>query len=177
MSAADSAIDPAVLLQPGRWTLARAGSSVEFRVPHTWGLATVKGHFARHDGHLTIDEHHRWSMELTIDAGSLATGNRMRDKDLRSAKFFDIENHPEVTFQSTEVTFNGDRPRVAGTLAAGGRSVTIQPDTTIRIDGDELDLNATAILDQRELGMTHSPLGMVRTPSTLIVHATLHREP
>ena len=39
--------------------------------------------------------------------------------------------------------------------------------------GDELEVDTSTYVDQRELGMTHSPLGMIRTPSELIVHGRL----
>ena len=35
---------------------------------------------------------------LTIAAGSIDTKNKMRDKDLRSAKLFDVASHPDITF-------------------------------------------------------------------------------
>jgi hypothetical protein len=41
--------------------------------------------------------------------------------------------------------------------------------------GDELEIEATAKVDQRELGMTWSPLGVIRAPSRLIVRGRLVR--
>ena len=81
-----------------------------------------------------------------------------------------------VAFRSADVVLVGDRLRVSGELTAGGQSVVIDPETSIDIDGDEIRLDVHAKLDQRKLGMTHSPLGMVKTPSTLLVHAVLRRE-
>jgi hypothetical protein len=43
----------------------------------------------------------------------------------------------------------------------------------VRETGDDLEIEATTTVDQRELGMTFSPLGMIRTPSTLHVRARL----
>ncbi len=42
------------------------------------------------------------------------------------------------------------------------------------IDG-ELEIDASILADQRELGMTWSPLGILRAPSTLIVRGRLVR--
>jgi len=39
--------------------------------------------------------------------------------------------------------------------------------------GDEFEIEATTLTDQRELGMTWSPLGRVRAPSKLIVRGRL----
>jgi polyisoprenoid-binding protein YceI len=171
MTATVPPTDP--LLPPGRWSLDMSRSRAEFRVKHTWGLATVKGHLKPLSGSLTIDQDHQWSMELILDATTVTTGNRMRDKDLRSDKFFNIEHHPTVRFISTNAIHSEERLHVTGELTAGGHSATIEPATTLHLKGTELELDAEATLDQHLLGMTHSPLGMVKTPSTLYVHAVL----
>ena len=46
----------------------------------------------------------------------------------------------------------------------------------MRVVDGELEVEAVTYADQRELGMTFSPLGTVRTPAKLIVRARLIRE-
>jgi polyisoprenoid-binding protein YceI len=160
-----------------RWRLDPAASSAEFRVPHLWGLVTVKGHFDRLDGWLEIDQGEQRRITLTIDAASLHTRSRKRDKHLRSADFFDTQNHPEVSFRSTSVSDAGEnRLRVEGELEVAGRRVELQLDPMIQQTDDQLDIEATTTVDQRLLGMTWSPLGMTRTPASLTVKARLRRE-
>jgi polyisoprenoid-binding protein YceI len=160
-----------------RWRLDPAASSAEFQVPHFWGLITVKGHFERLDGWLEIDENEQRRITLTIDAASLHTGSGRRDKHLRSADFFDTENHPEVRFGSTSVSDAGqDRLRVEGELEAAGERVRLGLDPTIHQADHQLSIEVATTVDQRVLGMTWSPLGMTRTPATLTVHARLRRE-
>jgi polyisoprenoid-binding protein YceI len=160
-----------------RWRLDPAASSTEFQVPHFWGLVTVKGHFERFDGWLEIDESEQRRITLTIDAASLDTGSGKRDKHLRSAAFFDTQNHPEVRFRSTSVSDAGeDRLRVEGELEVAGERVPLMLDPTIHQTDHQLDIEATTTVDQRLLGITWSPLGMTRTPATLTVHACLRRE-
>jgi len=160
-----------------RWRLDPAASSAEFQVPHFWGLLTVKGHFERLDGWLEIDGSEQRRITLTIDAASLHTGSRQRDKHLRSATFFDAQNHPELHFRSTSVSNAGeDRLRVEGELEVAGQRVPVQLEPTIQQTDDEIDIDATTTVDQRLLGMTWSPLGMTRTPCILTVHARLRRE-
>jgi hypothetical protein len=48
-----------------RWRLDPSASTAEFRVPHFWGLITVKGGFKRLDGYLEVDDHGR--RQLTCD--------------------------------------------------------------------------------------------------------------
>jgi polyisoprenoid-binding protein YceI len=160
-----------------RWRLDPSASNAEFRVPHLWGLVTVKGHFERLEGQLDVDENQQRGMKLTIDAASLQTGNRKRDKHLRSGDFFDAQNHPELQFRSTRVTDAGKgRLRVEGNFEVAGKRVALDLETTIQQADDQLDIEAGTTVDQRQLGMTWSPLGMTRNPATLTVHARLKRE-
>ena len=160
-----------------RWRLDPSGSSAEFRVPNFWGLTSDKGRFQRLDGWLEVDHDHQWRMELTLDAASLDTGNRRRDRHLRSADFFDVQHHPEVRLRSTSVNdHGGGRLHVDGELEAAGGRARLQVEVTVEHADGRLDLDAAATVDQRQLGMTFSALGMVRTPTALTVHARLQRE-
>ena len=90
-------------------------------------------------------------------------------------RLFDTDRHPAIRFSSTRVSDAGDgHLSVIGELYAGGGQVTLTLQPTIRQVGDRLHVDASATVDQRELGMTWSPLGMTRTPTTLTVHAQLH---
>jgi polyisoprenoid-binding protein YceI len=160
-----------------RWRLDPSGSSAEFRVPNFWGLTSDQGRFTRLDGWLEVDDDDRWRMELTLDAASLDTGNRRRDRHLRSPAFFDAERHPEVRFRSSSVQdHGGGRLGVEGELEAAEGRARLQVEVTVEQADGRLDLDAAATVDQRQLGMTFSPLGMVRAPTALSVHARLRRE-
>jgi polyisoprenoid-binding protein YceI len=159
-----------------RWRLDPSGSSAEFRVPNVWGLASVNGRFQRLEGSLEVDDDDGWHMVLTVDAAGLDTGNPRRDKHLRSAAFFDVERHPVVRFRSRGVTDRGGRLEVEGELEAGGERVPLQVEVAVEHAGGRLELDAAATVDQRLLGMTYSPLGAIRTPTALSVHARLRPE-
>ena len=156
------------------WRIDPERSSVEFHVRNLYGLQTVKGRFDRYDG--TIDFDAEPSIELTIEADSLNTNNARRDEHLRSADFFDTANHPAVRFVSDQVTLDGERVDVRGGLHAAGKSIPVELEGVMPPDGDELEFDASALADHRRLGMTWSPLGMVRTPSKLIVRGRLVRD-
>jgi polyisoprenoid-binding protein YceI len=160
-----------------RWRLEPSGSSAEFRVPYIWGLASVKGRFQRLDGWLEVDGDDQWSMELTVDTVSLDTGNARRDEHLRSTTFFDVQHHPVMRFQSSRVTDpGGGRLEVEGELEAAGERVWLQLEVTIDHADGRLDLDAAATVDQRQLAMVYSPLGAIRAPTAVNVHARLSRE-
>ena len=160
-------------LTQGRWRVDPARSSVEFRTPTLWGLATVKGRFDRYDG--TLDLERDPAIELTIDAGSINTKNSVRDRHLRSADFFDADNHAEVRFASDSAALEGDMLKVSGRLYAAGKILPLDLDAGLRRVGDELEVEARTYGDHRELGMSNGLLGMITTPSELIVHARLVR--
>jgi polyisoprenoid-binding protein YceI len=158
-------------IQHTRWRIDPQRSSVEFHVRNLYGLQTVKGRFERYDGALQLAP--QPSIELTIEADSLSTNNPRRDEHLRSADFFDTANHPQVRFVSQEVILDGDRLDVRGELHAAGKRIPLELKGAIRPDGDELEVDVTTFADHRELGITWNRLGIMRTPSKLIVRGRL----
>jgi polyisoprenoid-binding protein YceI len=160
-----------------RWRLDPADSIAEFRVPHFWGLLTVKGRFDRFDGRLEADHAGPRRIELTIEAASVSTRNRRRDRHLRSADFFDVDRHPKVGFRSTAIRAAGDGSvRVHGELTAAGNRVALEVEPTVEQTDDHLHIDARTTIDQRQLGITWSPLGMTRAPVMVHVHAVLRPE-
>jgi polyisoprenoid-binding protein YceI len=154
-----------------RWRIDPTRSSVEFRSPTFWGLQTVKGRFERYDG--TLDLYEKPAIELTIEADSLNTKNKKRDTHLRSGDFFDVASHPQVRFVSDSATLDGQQLNVRGHLHAAGKSIPLELDATVRRVGDELEVEAETHADHHRLGMTWNRLGMLRTPSKLILHGRL----
>ncbi len=156
-----------------RWAVDPAGGAVEFEVRNMWGLGTVHGRFGRFHGSYVADPEAP-AIELTIDATSIDTGNGKRDEHLRAADFFDAGAHPDVTFTASRVVETGDgRLRVSGALEAAGTSVPVSLDASVRDLGDELEIDAETMVDQRELGMSSGPLAMIRPPARLHVRARL----
>jgi polyisoprenoid-binding protein YceI len=158
-------------IETTRWRIDPARSSVEFRSKTFWGLTTVKGRFSRYQG--TLDLSGRPAIELAIEAESLDTKLKMRDKHLRSPDFFGVENHPHVRFVSESATLDGNRLKVRGRLHARGTSMPVELEATVRRAGDELEIEAATAADHHQLGMTWNRLGMLRTPSQLRVTGRL----
>jgi polyisoprenoid-binding protein YceI len=155
----------------GSWHLDPERSSVEFRVGNFWGLATVQGHFDEYRGQFDLGAEP--AIELTIDAASLDTGNAKRDEHLRSADFFDADNHPRVQFLSQSVQLQGDTLKVRGELSARDRSIPVQLEAKVRDVGGELEIEAATAAPHRELGMTWSPLRMISPRTEVSVKARL----
>jgi polyisoprenoid-binding protein YceI len=160
-------------LATGTWRLDPSRSSIEFHVPALWRLQTVKGRFDRYEG--TLDLSRRPAVELVVEADSLNTGNARRDKHLSSDDFFGVADHPRLRFEADAADLDGDTLSVRGLLYAAGRHVPLDVDVTVTAVGDEFEIEAAARVDQRELGMTWSPLGLIRAPTKLIVRGRLVR--
>jgi polyisoprenoid-binding protein YceI len=156
------------------WSLDPARSSVEFRVPNFWGLATVNGHFERYEGKLDLQS--TLAAQLTIDAASLDTGNRRRDRHLRSSDFFDVEHHPQVRFTSESAQLDGQTLVVRGTLEAAGKSLPLDLRATLTVIDGQPVIEAHTTVNRRDFGMTWNLLGMVGMPSRLLVKGSLVRE-
>lgn len=155
----------------GSWRLDPRRSSVEFRVRTFWGLGTVSGHFGDYQGVLDLSASP--AIELTIDPASVQTGNRRRDRHLRSRDFFDAENHPQVRFLADSIALQGDALKVRGRLSARGPSIPLELDAEVRRLDGELELGAATTAPHRELGMRWSLLGMISPCSELFVKAYL----
>jgi polyisoprenoid-binding protein YceI len=161
-------------LATGTWRLDPPRSSVEFHVRHFYGLMTVKGRFTRYQGRLDLSA--RPAVELVIDAESLDTKLNQRDKHLRADDFFDVVNHPQVRFEADAAALDGDTLKARGLLYAAGKHIPLDVDATVTAVDDEFEIEAVALADHRELGMTWSPLGILRAPSKLIIRGRLVRE-
>lgn len=78
-------------------------SEISFKIRHM--LAKTSGRFTKFEGAVVIDEKDikKSTVEVSIDAASINTDNEGRDKHLRGADFFAVEQFPKITFKSTAV--------------------------------------------------------------------------
>ena len=158
------------------WRVDPDQTVVDFAVETFWGLITVRGHFDRFDGWYEVGPGGT-SIELTIDAHSLDTGNATRDRHLLSADFFNVAEHPLVHFTSTRVRDTGDGTlHIEGSLEAAGTAIPLEFNATVQQNGDELEVEAATAVDHRDFGMTGGSLGMIRPPAKLHVTARLSQD-
>lgn len=93
-------------LPTGTWTIDPAHSSISFSVRHLM-VSQVRGSLGNFSGEITVSSEGTPSASAEIAVGSVSTGNDDRDAHLKSAKFFDVEQHPTATFRSTGVWSDG----------------------------------------------------------------------
>jgi len=143
------------------WTIDPAHSHVEFAVKHLM-ISTVRGRFGELTGQVTADEDLRDAeVEASIDIASIDTRQADRDTHLRSADFFDAENHPTMTFKSTRVEPQGDGGlRVAGNLTIKGITkevvLSVMPEGRGKDPwgGERAGFTATTKINRRDFGLT-----------------------
>jgi polyisoprenoid-binding protein YceI len=90
------------------WMIDADHTHVGFAVRHMM-LATVKGRFAGVTGEVELagDDVAGGAVRVEIDVATVDTRNEQRDAHLRSADFFDVANHPVLTFRSVRVDRRG----------------------------------------------------------------------
>ena len=94
--------------QVGTWQIDPNHSAAQFSVRHL-GVSTVRGAFTKVTGSANHDpaDPSKDSLEATIDANSVDTRVDMRDKDLRSPNFLDVQKYPTITFHSRQAKVVG----------------------------------------------------------------------
>jgi len=92
-------------------------------------LITAHGFFERWDGDIQIDAGNleNSTLRIEIETASINTRVEARDNDLRSARFFDAQNYPKITFVSTKVKKVDDKNLlVTGDLTIRGVTKSIE---------------------------------------------------
>jgi polyisoprenoid-binding protein YceI len=105
-----------------KWAVDSAHSSVDFTVRHMM-IAKVKGTFQSFEAVIEADPKDLTTanIQFSVDLSSVDTRNTDRDAHLRSADFFDVENQPKMTFQSTKIVKTDDGEyEVSGDLTLHG---------------------------------------------------------
>ena len=145
------------------WRFDPAYTTVEFVIRNLW--FNVKGCFKVVNGEIVLDENdiRRSYVTATIKANSIETKNRKRDAHLLLRDFLDVENFPEIQFQSTSVQRGRDRDSldVQGMLTVRDKSVPIalavnEIDRSRSPNGEEfVYYSATTELDRFAFGITY----------------------
>src|SRR6201999_4123924 len=114
-------------------------STVGFRIRHLL-ITNVHGTFDKLAGTVRYDPERPEAVqiEVAIAADSIHTRDAQRDEHLRSADFFDVANHPTVTFRSTRARRAGEGLQVTGELTIRGttREVVLDVGEITREHGD-----------------------------------------
>jgi len=160
----------------GSWILDPARSEVLLQTRHTWGLRPLHGVFRQVTGNGTVTAAGQVTGTLTVAAASIDTKNKMRDKDLRSAKVFDTASHPDITYTVDGIQPASGSVRVTGSLTVHGHTRPLAFDATVSATASEVRLDAEVPVNRADFGLTYSPLRMASLDNTITVHAVFTRQ-
>jgi len=113
------------------WKIDPSHTRAVFSVRHMM-IANVHGQFENVTGVVDFDEAvpGRSRVDVQIDAASINTRDDRRDAHLRSPDFLDVENHPYLTFKSTQVeALDNATGRITGDLTIRGITRSVVLDT------------------------------------------------
>jgi polyisoprenoid-binding protein YceI len=145
------------------WRVDSAHSYVGFKVRHMM-VSWVRGQFADIKGTVKFDpaDPSKTNVEVEIDANSINTANERRDKHLRSADFFDVENHPSIRFVSKRVEGSAQSGlKLIGDLTMHGVTKEIAlnvegpaPAVADGRGGEKSGVSASAKINRSDFGLT-----------------------
>jgi polyisoprenoid-binding protein YceI len=156
--------------QAGNWQIDPNHTAAQFSVRHL-GLSTVRGAFTKVSGTAKYDpaDPSKDSLEVTIDAKSVDTRVEMRDNDLRSPRFFDVQKYPTITFHSKAAKAAGaGKLKITGDLTIHGvtKEVVLDvhgPTAPIKDpmgSGQRMGASATTKVNRQDFGIVTMPGGI-----------------
>jgi polyisoprenoid-binding protein YceI len=153
--------------KPSQWKIDPAHSAAHFSVRHLM-ISNVRGEFTKVSGSAVIDpaDPTKSSVEVEIDANSVNTREPQRDDHLRSPDFFDVANHPVLTFRSRRIQAHGaEEHKVTGDLTIRG----VTKEVTFEVEGPtpavkdpwgnvRSGIAATAKINRKDFGLAFNAL-------------------
>ncbi len=146
-----------------KWTVDAAHSEIGFSVKHMM-ISKVKGSFTGFEAEVEANEENLTGalIDFKIDINSINTNNEDRDNHLRSADFFDAENHPHILFTANDIVKKNDDDeyKLTGDLTIKG--VTRPTTFDVEYGGkgtnpwgvEVVAFNAVSKINRKEFGLT-----------------------
>jgi polyisoprenoid-binding protein YceI len=160
----------------GSWTLDPARSEVRLNTRHTWGLLPLHGVFSQVAGSGTVTAAGDASGSITVAAASIDTKNSTRDKHLRSADFFDVTEHPDITFAADGVSPAEGGVRITGSLTVRGNTRPVAFDAAVTTGDGEVSLDGELPVNRADFGLTWNRLGIAPMDNVIAIHAVFTRD-
>ena len=136
-------------------------SRLGFSIRHM-GISKVRGSFEQFEGvvRMTPGDLSTLEAEATVQTESITTNDEKRDGHLRSGDFFDVENHPTITFESTEVRDASDESfTLVGEFSLHGVTETIELEGTFLGEGQDpwggtrVAIEARTTINRKDYGL------------------------
>ena len=138
---------------PTAWKI-DSGSSLNFA--SAWSGQAIEGRFDRWTADILFspDALDRSKVTVSIDMGSVNTGDQQRDASLPSEDWFNTAAHPKATFTATKFTKSGEgRFTAHGQLSLRGVSKPLDLPFRLKITGDRAEVSGVTSLDRTTFGV------------------------
>lgn len=145
------------------WKIDPNHASIMFNAKHS-GISFVNGRFMEFEATVeggTPQDFTGAKVTFTAQVGSVSTGAEGRDKHLKTADFFDMENHPTISFVSQSFTKTGDNMyKVVGDLTMRGNTKQVElvaqhiGSTKTRDGRNSVGFQLTGSVDRNEFGVS-----------------------
>lgn len=167
--------------QVSEWKIDPMHSSAQFSVKHL-GVSTVRGAFTKVSGSAKFDPSDvtKTALDASIEATSVDTRVEMRDNDLRSPNFLEVQKYPTITFHSKQVKAAGSgKLQITGDLTIHGTTKEVVLD----VDGpsspikdpwgnQRIGASASTKINRKDFGVNGAP-GVVGDEITITIDAEL----
>lgn len=147
-----------VLAAPEKYTVEPSHTYPRFEYSH-FGFSTQLQRFNKTTGTILLDRAARTgAVDITIDATSVDSGSSLFNGHLQGEDFLDTAKYPMITYKSTAVRFDGDKPiAVDGLLTIKGVSKPVTLTVTSFqamqhpiIKKEAIGANATATINRSD---------------------------
>jgi polyisoprenoid-binding protein YceI len=138
-------------------------SSATFAVKHM--LATFRGSFPTPAAELVVDESGNAQLVGSVPVSGVVVKDENLAAHLQSPEFFDAEQHPEVTFRSTDFAVEDGTARITGDLTIKGHTERITAEGPVvgpiedPFGNTKLGLQLETVVDRTRFGLNwNAPL-------------------
>ncbi|KAB2966969.1 YceI family protein [Zoogloea sp.] len=151
-------LSTAAFAAPETYTIEGTHTFPRFEYSH-FGYSTQLSRFDKTTGTITLDKAAKTgSVDVTIDTTSVNTGYPLFNQHIQGEDFFDTATYPTITYKSTKVNFDGDKPTsIEGNLTVKGVTKPVTLTVTSfhcmphpMLKKDACGANATATIKRSE---------------------------
>jgi polyisoprenoid-binding protein YceI len=153
----------ATAIPAGTYTTDGVHSSAGFAVKHL--LSTFRGGFGVVNAQVTVDENGNATLVGTVPVNSVIVKDENLQAHLQSPEFFDAEQHPEIRFDSVELTVDGPTATLTGDLTIKGHTERLTAEGSVvgpiedPFGNTKLGLQFETVVDRTKFGLNwNAPL-------------------
>lgn len=136
-------------------------STFGFAVRHMQ-VGVTRGVFTDYQGEIRYDQDNLDNFQawVIIKTDSVDTRLAARDKHLRGADFFDVENYPTIVFRAKKLLKKGDGYEIIGDLTMRGVTKEVSGPVAIRgpaqspFGGEIIGLSGETVINRQDYGIS-----------------------